>query len=102
MSASDENHPLQVSHTHLFLERAERELLENAEADQAEEMADDAAEAEEEAVEAARLAAEAAKQVNSDSLLYHDEGKESNTTEKMTSNKHACVIRIWLKPKWAM
>jgi hypothetical protein len=46
-----------------FLERAERELLENAEADQAEEMADVAAEAEEEAVEAARLAAEAAKQV---------------------------------------
>lgn len=46
-----------------ILERAERELLENAEADQAEEMADVAAEAEEEAVEAARLAAEAAKQV---------------------------------------
>jgi hypothetical protein len=38
-------------------------LLENAEADQAQEMADVAAEAEEEAVETARLAAEAAKQV---------------------------------------
>lgn len=48
---------------YVLAERAERELLEDAEADQAEEMADDAAEAEEEAVEAARLAAEAAKQV---------------------------------------
>ena len=48
---------------HCISERAEREMLENAEADQAEEMADVAAEAEEEAVEAARLAAEAAKQV---------------------------------------
>ena len=46
-----------------LLERAERELLDDAEADQAEEIADVAAEAEEEAVEAARLAAEAAKQV---------------------------------------
>ena len=47
----------------LCAEKVEREMLEHAEADEAEEMAEDAAEAEEEAVEAARIAAEAAKQV---------------------------------------
>lgn len=53
------------------IDRAEKEMLENLEAEKDQEMADVAAEAEEEAIEAARLASEAAKQVLKTLHFWH-------------------------------